>query len=436
MPSDTFRPRLRHLRIVALVVVAVALLSLGHSYVTYDAAADGTDGPVAPGEIDSTLVAVIDGTGPGQIVAYSPSGTVEYRNRSLWLYHDVDPVPGQAQTVEYVASEQVDASRCSASDWCMQNVVERVNVSTGEVTRVHTIVSDHDGSSQIHDVDRVNESVLLVGDIRFPDRVYMVNTTTDERIWGWNVSEAFDPDSGGSYPSDWTHLNDVEYLADGRVMVNLRNQDQVVFVDPGEGIQPNWTLGSDGNHSRLYEQHNADYIPEADGGPAILVADSENNRVVEFQREDGAWKQSWAWADERLQWPRDADRLPDGHTLVADSHGSRLLSVSPNGSVDWSMPFPAGGYDVELLDTEDESDGPSAVTAGHESAQPDGLTHRTVSVVPPLVLHGLLYSLPIWATAIDAVLILGAALVVVVWLLVETGSVLRPRIAGLRGNGD
>jgi hypothetical protein len=432
MFADALRPRLRHLRVAVLAVVVLTLLSLGHSFLTYEGTAGGNADAVAPGELDSTLVAVVDGTGPGQLVAYDPNGTVEYRNRSLWLYHDVDPVPGKARTVEYVASDRTDAGRCSADDWCMENVVERVNLTTGEVRRVHTIVSDHDGSSQIHDVDRVNESVLLVGDIRYPDRVYMVNTTTDERIWEWRVAEAFEPDSGGSYPGDWTHLNDVEYLHDGRVMVNLRNQDQVVFVEPGTGIQRDWTLGSDGNHSRLYEQHNADYIPESDGGPAVLVADSENNRIVEFQRVDGSWKRSWVWADARLQWPRDADRLPDGDTLVADSHGSRLLSVSPNGSVDWSIPFPDGSYDLELLGTDDESDGPSAVAAGLESARPDGIGHRAVSLVPPLVLHGLLYSLPLWASAGDAVLLLGAGCLVTVWLVVEVGARLGPRLARRR----
>lgn len=31
-------------------------------------------------------------------------------------------------------------------------------------------------------------------------------------------------------------------LDDGRVMISLRNQDQVVFVDPGRGLQESWTL--------------------------------------------------------------------------------------------------------------------------------------------------------------------------------------------------
>jgi len=426
------RPRRRHLRYVAALLIAVTVLSLAHSVLTYDAAPDseleGANG---------TLVVTIDGTGPGQIVAYGPDGNVAYRNESRWLYHDVDPAMAGDRSVSYVASEVVNRShpRCDAGK-CMRNVVERATLSTGAVTEQQVWYEPLGGSTQTHDVDRVNDSVVLVADISYSDRVFMQNTTTGDIIWEWRISAAFSNDSGGQFPSDWTHINDVEHLPDGRVMANLRNQDQVVFLNPGEGIQPDWTLGSDDAHGVLYEQHNADYIPESRGGPAILVADSENNRIVEYQRRDGTWEQSWVWADKRLQWPRDADRLPNGNTLVVDSHGSRLLSVAPDGSVAWSHPFPAGGYDAEMLGTGDESNGPSAVRATLSSRTPaDGgasLTYQVVSLVPPLVLHGLLYALPIWASSIDAVLVLVTGPVVVLWLVVEGVAAIRRRTDRIR----
>jgi hypothetical protein len=481
MPAGVTRPRLRRaLRVVALVVLTLTLLSAGHSYLSYEPVA-GASAPVdegigvAGGSPEApAVVATIDGVGPGQLVAYDDDGDVVYRNDSLWIYHDVDPSPRGKYTVTYVASDGADPSEC-AGEKCLRNVIERLNLTTGEVTRIHGWVDARNGSSQTHDVDRVNESVYLVGDISYPDRVYMVNTTTGEEIWEWRVSEAYEPTSGGDYPSDWTHLNDVEYLPDGRVMINLRNQDQVVFIEPGEGIQPEWTLGADDDHEILFEPHNPDYIPAERGGPAVVIADSENNRLVEYQRENGSWVRTWHWQDTTMQWPRDADRLPSGRTLVADSHGQRLLSVEPDGTIAWAQPFPTGSYDVELLGTGDESAGgtsaavleprsrwpqvsiddgnttmrdgvvggdasgatdPGADAGSSASAStategfapaPSTFAYTAVSLVPPLVLHGLLFALPTWATAVDAVLVLTTLLVGVPLVVVELWARLAPR---------
>jgi hypothetical protein len=418
------------LRLVVLALLAVTAVSAAHSVLTYETSVTADTAP----DLNGTLVAVIDGTGPGQLVAYGPDGDVRYRNESFWLYHDVDPSPVGRSTVTYVASQPTVSAACPGpGDGCLINAIERVNLTTGEVERLYTDVDSRNGSTQTHDVDRVNESVFLVADISFPDRVYMVDVTSDEVIWEWRVSEAYEPESGGHYPSDWTHLNDVESLPDGRVMANLRNQNSVVFIEPGEGLQADWTLGADDDLGTLYEQHNPDYIPAARGGPAVVVADSENNRLVEYQREDGEWVRSWRWRDERLQWPRDADRLPNGNTLVADSHGSRIFSVAPNGSVAWSRPFPDGGYDVELLGTGAESaGGESAASLGLESSVPRrgpaAIQYGVVSIVPPLLLHGLLYTLPGWVTAVDAVLLFCTGLAVVGWLAGETGVRLRQRL--------
>jgi len=284
----------------------------------------------------------------------------------------------------------------------------------------------------------------------------MVNTTTGEKIWQWNVSEEFDSDSGGVYPDDWTHLNDVEYLDDGRVMANLRNQDQVVFIEPGEGLRENWTLGSDDDHEVLYEQHNADYIPADRGGPAVVVADSENSRIVEYQRVDGSWKLSWLWEDTRLQWPRDADRLPNGNTLIVDSHGQRLLEVNETGAVIAKRDFKQGGYDAERLGTGDESaggysiqyllaDGRNGTTPGANGTPPGEVTAYVQSgcdgaldclrgfatdLTPSLLLNGALYVLPHWVTPLGGVAVLLQAVVLIGWAGTEI-AIRRERVIAL-----
>ncbi|MFB6301311.1 MAG: aryl-sulfate sulfotransferase [Haloferacaceae archaeon] len=466
----------RTLRIAALALCLLTLLSAGHSALTYDpvvrASPPGTGPPGEP-----LVVATVDGVGPGQIVAYDADGDVVYRDDSLFLYHDVDPSPAGEHTMTYVASDGAPPDACGG-ERCLRNVIERANLTTGEVTRVDSWVHPRNGSTQIHDVDRINDSAVLVADISFPDRVYVRNTTTGAVTWEWQVSEAYGPESGGAYPRDWTHINDVERLPDGRVMLSLRNQDQVVFVDPGEGIQPNWTLGTDGDHATLYEAHNPDYIPASRGGPAVVIADSENNRLVEYERTNGSWERTWVWRDATMQWPRDADRLPSGRTLAVDTHGQRIVSVAPDGRIAWSRSLPTGGYDVELLGTGDESAGGHAAAAldlrsrrpttplvdgntsmrdatvgpslaGNGSAASGGngttgdgsgamarglaapvstLGYLVVSLVPPLVLHGVLYALPSWATAVDATLLIATLLVAGCWLVAAVAVRVGPRL--------
>jgi hypothetical protein len=165
------------------------------------------------------------------------------------------------------------------------------------------------------------------------------------------------------------------------------------------GLIEGWTLGEEDNYSILYEQHNPDYIPTERGGPAVLVGDSENNRVVEYQRTGDSWEQSWVWRDTRMQWPRDADRLPNGHTLITDSNGNRVFEVDKQGEVVWSVNI-AFPYEAERLGTGDESaGGPSATQANLDSrtgSLRDSLLIIAKQLIPGKYLNGLMYITPVW----------------------------------------
>jgi hypothetical protein len=99
------------------------------------------------------------------------------------------------------------------------------------------------------------------------------------------------PAFGDELLSLYREAFDVEVVRDGRYATgSLRNHDRVVFVNRSSGeVNESLSLGADDDHSILGEQHNADYIPDERGGPATIVADSNNDRIVESQREDGEW---------------------------------------------------------------------------------------------------------------------------------------------------
>lgn len=375
---------------------------------------------------DSTAFVTDEGSGPrerAELAAFAPDGSIYYYNNSHTRYWDVDRVAGTQATVEYVYAEHLDAEECKAETVCTRNGVERVNLTTGNVTDIYSRITPGKHSTRWHDVDRLGAERLLVADID-RDRAYVVNTTTELVEWSWDAQADFDTESGGPYPDDWTHINDVEAVElDGRetVMVSLRNQDQVVFVDMERGLRENWTLGTDGDHGTLYEQHNPDFIPREQGGPAVLVADSENSRVVEYQRQNNSWEQSWRWSDDRLQWVRDADRLPNGHTLLTDSNGDRVLEVARNGSVVWSadVGFP---YEAERLGTGDESTGgESAARLDLPSREPtadsggERALYAVLDVVPNSVVNGIVYLLPGWIGPVQIAAMVGLLVVAPLW---------------------
>ncbi|NEU57303.1 arylsulfotransferase family protein [Halorussus sp. MSC15.2] len=366
----------------------------------------------------------------GEIVAFRSNGTVLYHSDRYSSYWDVDPSPNRTRTVTYVATKWLNESVCGGGPLledrgdCRRNVVERLNMTTGERTRLY---SHRMEGGRWHDVDVINDTHILVGDIG-NEAAFVVNTSSGVREWTWTAESDLPITSGGSYDKDWVHLNDVEMLRDGRVMVDLRNQDKVAFLDRNRGIVRNWTLGSENDYSVLREQHNPDYLPASAGGPAVVVADSENDRLVEYRRTGGngteaGWERTWVWSDERMQWPRDADRLPNGHTLVTDTIGDRVFEIDRQGEVTWTLSIDRA-YEAERLGTGDESaGGPSAAKAGLRSrsqSSADGVADRfeeaVRGVVPIGVQNGLLgYFFPWWMGFYDVLAALALAGLLAVW---------------------
>lgn len=381
------------------------------------AASDGlstaseTDVPNAPSTDNHTVVT--ESGRAGTITAYAPDGEVVYYNNTRTKYFDVDPAADDPLTVEYTATDTIHSEGPTCNDPpCARNVIERANLETGEVEVLYERYDYKETAGEWHDMDRINDTHVLVADI-VSDQVFIVDTETEVVTWLWDAQSEFPVDGGGPYPSDWAHINDVEYIEEGtnagRIMVSLRNQDQVVFIDPEQGLQKNWTLGAENDYSVMFEQHNPDYIPESRGGPAVVVADSENGRVQEFQREDGEWTRSWEWSDEQMQWPRDADRLPNGNTLVTDTHGNRVMEIASDGEIEWQVESSLP-YEAERLETGDESAG------GHSARQLDlesqtatadengddefsvlaTLSDIVDSIVPHRVSNGILFVSPVW----------------------------------------
>ncbi|SER12222.1 aryl-sulfate sulfotransferase [Natrinema salaciae] len=430
--SAVTRARLR-IGFAILVLVSAALVA--------DAAVGGLSTasretvPEAPATENHTVVT--ESGRAGTITAYAPDGDVLYYNNSRTKYFDVDPVEGDPLTVEYTATDTIHTEGPTCSDPpCARNVIERADLETGEVEVLYERYDYKETAGEWHDADRINETHVVVADI-VANQVFIVDTETEVVDWLWDAQSEFSLESGHAYPNDWAHINDVEYIEGGglggRVVVSLRNQDQVVFLDRAEGLLEAWTLGSENDYDVQYEQHNPDYIPESQGGPAVVVADSENGRVQEFQREDGEWNRSWEWEDDRIQWPRDVDRLPNGNTLITDTHGNRVIEVNASGDIVWEVGSTLP-YEAERLETGAESDGgQSAAALGLESrtaAESGGggggdvrpvefLGDLIENILPHRIYNALIFVAPVWVGKPEAAAIAGGLLAGVTWAALE-----------------
>jgi hypothetical protein len=446
--------------LLSLVVLSAGVLAVGfltaatseqpatESKLAREAALDPGDRHSLVGARDNmTVVSNYD----GPLVAYAPNGSLYYHDNAHKSYWDVDPSPNGKRTVVYSATDD-DVENCPRKTPCTRNVIERANLSTGAVERLYVRYVPGVRDNEWHDIDRINDSHYVVADMA-SDEVYIVNVSSGIQTWTWDAQSAFDVTSGGSdafthskgWPKDWTHVNDVEVLQDGTIMASLRNHDQIVFINRTTGQLEDRTIGSDDDYSVMYEQHNPDYIPEERGGPAVVNADSQNNRIVEYQRtENGSWRESWVWSDASMAWPRDADRLPGGHTLITDTNSHRVMEVGENGTVVWQATITAGDpYEAERLGTGDESaTGRSAAALGLNDRSvtrntTEGGTLSTAAsrakttvrnLIPNKILNAVLFVVPNWMGVGEMV----AALVLVasasVWGVFEVRRTLGVRI--------
>ncbi|WP_227132450.1 arylsulfotransferase family protein [Halorubellus salinus] len=293
-----------------------------------------------------------------RLVALGPRGEIEWvhhRQGNVWGY-DVDPL--EDGTLFVTATTNLDDG-----DDRGETVFYKLDPETGDVVWEETA-----DFLDTHDADLVSDTEILVANMRATegvdgnrDRLLVYNRTTDEITWQWQFRDHYsrEADVGGNYSEDWTHVNDVDAVNETHYLASPRNFDMVVLVNRTSG-EVVWELGEPNSGDVMLKQHNPVYYESENGTPTVVVADSENNRIVEYARRDGDWQRTWRVGNSSsLSWPRDADRLPNGNTLVGDSSNNRVLEVTPDGEVVWEVYTPWLVYDVERVPYGDEAGGPT-----------------------------------------------------------------------------
>ncbi|MFB6091641.1 MAG: hypothetical protein ABEK02_01380 [Haloquadratum sp.] len=360
---------------VALAAVGVCLfvssLVLGAALAPDIGAAGSTDTPRTlvgsqgggPGLHEKGSVYLLD----GREIAWRANGTDSY--------FDVTKLPNGSVVAGFMDGGYTDcgpyASPCVHTGF-------RIIDPNAESAADPAIVSEYSfpvrtrKNSEVHDVEPLDSGGFLLTDMEY-ERIFVVEG--GEVVWQWNASSIYEAPPDPT-TTDWLHINDVDVLSEGRYLVSVRNANQLVIVERGEGVVEVINEDEDGDGrgdpAVLRQQHNPQWL----GNGTVLVADSHNDRIVELTRtESGEWEVAWAlYRTEgvRFNWPRDADRLPNGNTLITDSLNKRIVVVNRTGAAVWSYQTPQVPYEADRLPAGEPVGGVSYATGERTTIGSDG----------------------------------------------------------------
>ncbi len=181
---------------------------------------------------------------------------------------------------------------------------------------------------------------------------YLVELTKDgKKVWEWRTWEHLDPaeyriTAAQDTRAEWTHGNAVVELSDGGLLVSFRNISTIVKVDRSSG-RVVWKLGP----PPLAGQHAPEPLPNGnllifDNGPDRLDQAFPFSRVIEVNpaTSEIVWKYQEASTDNfyssRIS---NAQRLPNGNTLINEGLFGRFFEVTPAGEVVWEYVNPYFG---------------------------------------------------------------------------------------------
>jgi hypothetical protein len=408
--------------LVAAVVLVLSVSVVGAAMVTAEqptdggatAAADATPESSARGQ---TLVGVQAygwfGNDNGSARVVSPEGAV------VWEWA---PENGRVFDVESLSNGDILASvgvaetDCPAPyderDPCVHNRVVQLAYPDQRIVWEYDWYDAFPNHHEVHDADRLPSGETAIVDMG-NDRAFTV-TEAGVISWQWNASEHigagtpfFDqyvPENQRSAftragpEADWTHMNDIDRLANGNFQLSIRNFDVLLEVDPRTDAIVD-VVGRPASRQTIHQQHNPMRL-----GETVLVADSENDRVVELdvETDELVWEYDGTGSGQRLQWPRDVDRLPNGNTLITDSRNFRVLEIDANGTVVWeySMRAERGiAYEADRIGAAEEDDGTARVE--YRSRTSGGLFGGPIATVNSWL--GFVPFLPAWLGIVELV---------------------------------
>jgi hypothetical protein len=209
-----------------------------------------------------------------------------------------------------------------------------------EIDNNGTLIWNHLDAKISHDADRLsNGNTLYVfgnNDTKNDDHAKEVDTNGN-LVWSWSARTSYDVDPFRDiYDQGWTHANAVIRLSNGNTLVSLRNFNLSVEVTVQGPVAWSFDWTQFGAQVDPHE-------PEILSNGNLLVALQRDSPFIAVEINRTTGQTVWTYSRDNIRTTRDADRLPNGNTLlvavdtaVAGSE-SLMFEVTSAGEIVWEM---------------------------------------------------------------------------------------------------
>ena len=187
------------------------------------------------------------------------------------------------------------------------------------------------------------------------DDIIRINRAGEE-VGRWHLWQMLDPRKDPIGPlqsrTEWTHVNSIDMMADGQLLVSCRQTSSVVLIDP-EQHKVTWKIGS----PEISVQHNARSLPNGniqifDNG-AYRPAASPYSQIIEVdpRTDEIVWRYQPSTHEQFFSGHlSSAQRLDLGNVLICEGTPGRLFEVTRKGEVvwEWITPIVTGSPDGRI----------------------------------------------------------------------------------------
>ncbi len=256
------------------------------------------------------------------------------------------PTPVEVKPAAILANHDAEGGTGDASEQRFL-IADQFNNRVIEVDRTGTILwhfgrgpNDISAASIIgvNDAERVGDLTLMAGTGAPPgfeaacpagcadNRVILVDPS-GAIVWQYGQFGVT-----GASPNELNTPVQNTYLTNGDVLITDQGNQRVIQVER-RGKRIVWQYGMTGVSGAGFNQLNNPNSAELLSNGHILIADENNNRAIEVNRDHMILATYTARGT--TNGVAFASRLPDGHTLITDSNNNRIVEVDAGDNLLW-----------------------------------------------------------------------------------------------------